>query len=74
MKEMKAKDLLQFLNENVGVGIPHWEEDRLFFFYGTITEVTDTHITMIIPNGIKEIEISKIKQIFLTNNNGGMQP
>ena len=70
---MNAKEILPFINENVGVGIPHWEEDRLFYYYGTIIKVTETYIILHIPNGIKEIEINKIKQIFLIDKNRGMQ-
>lgn len=65
---MNAEEIIPFLNKYVGVGIPHWEEDRLFYYYGTITRITDDYITIVIPNGIKEIEINKIKQIFLANN------
>lgn len=66
---MNVNEILPFLNKHVSVGIPHWVEDRLFYYSGTITRVNQDYITMILPNGIKEIEISKIKQIFINNNN-----
>ena len=61
---MRAEDCRAYLNKSVGIGLPHWVvPDKLFFYYGTIIEITDNFLLLKGKNGLKQIILQDINQI-----------
>ena len=55
-----------YQDKKVCVGIPHWFNDtKLFFEIGNAIEVTNEHMILQTPNGIRKIPLSDIMQITL---------
>jgi len=63
-------DIIVLLGEYVSVGLQHYDyPDQLFWYYGTLTKVTDEEIKLRMNHGSKIIPISAIREI--KRKNGG---
>ena len=61
---MKAENCREYLNKQIGVGIPHWViSGKLFFYFGELVEVKDKYVIIRDAKGLRQIEISNIRQI-----------
>jgi hypothetical protein len=61
-------DCILFKGEYVSVGIPHnVAPGKLFWYYGTLTEVTDTEIKIQMSHGVKLIPLNQIMELKTKN-------
>lgn len=61
---MQAELLKLYLNKRVGVGVPHFViPGKIFFYYGTLINVTNTSVVIKNNDGLKEIPLYDIQQI-----------
>ena len=63
---IERKDIEPLKNDFVAVGVPHdIIPDRLFFYYGTLTEINNSYVKIELPNGngYKLIPINDIHDI-----------
>ncbi len=60
---MQKNECIRFLEESVGVGVPHMHEPRPFYFYGIIKAVTDKYLTLSYAGGVKQILLDDIIEI-----------
>jgi len=60
---MQKEECKRFLKQYIAVGIPHRSEDRPFFFYGKLVDVTDNYVLLERRMDIEGIE--GYKQILL---------
>jgi len=68
---LKKENIENYLNKNISVGVPHLViDDRLFFFYGILINVSETEITIKTKNGYKIIPIEQIQDLHENKNRG----
>lgn len=53
----------EFLNKHIGVGIPDFKGNGVFFYYGTLLEVTDQYVKLKMDVGYKQINLDEIIEI-----------
>ena len=58
---MHKKEFKRFLGKHVAVGVPHRSEDRPFFFFGRLINVTDDAV--LLERKFKLYKIEGLKQI-----------
>lgn len=60
-------EILEFLHKTIDIGIPRFEDnDRLFYYTGVLTEVTQEYIKLKLWDGIKQIPINDVIEIRLS--------
>jgi len=73
---MKRKEIEGFLGRIVRAGVPHFEENRLFYISGLAVEIDADELVMKLEDGgFKRITIEDIKEIRLDKkfNVGGIR-
>lgn len=61
---LTKENLEPFLNRNVSIGVSHlFMQDRLFFYYGCLTQVTETEILLQTKIGFKRIPLDQILDV-----------
>ena len=61
-------DCIMFKGKYVSVGVPHKTVPcKLFWFYGTLSEVTETEIKIQMRHGVKLIPLEQIMELKTKN-------
>jgi len=64
---LEQKDLEPFINKYIAVGVPHEIiTGRLFFYFGTLQEITSTDIKLKTDNGYKIVPFADILELHET--------
>lgn len=66
---IEKRDIENYKDRYVGVGIPHdFIPNKLFFYYGYLSHIDGEVIKIDMKHGFKLIPYKSIKDIHLTNN------
>ena len=60
---MKEENITQFLGKKVSVGVPHYTEDRPFYYYGLVIDMDKDHLIIKMKKGFKQINYEDIIDI-----------
>ncbi len=63
MEGMNEKNIRKFLGKEVAIGVPHYTEDRPFYYYGRIIEMNTATLIIEMSNGFKLIKYKDIIDI-----------
>lgn len=63
MEIMNDKNKAQFLGKEVAIGVPHYTEERPFYYYGTVKEMNSNSLLLEMKNGFKLIKYKDIIDI-----------
>lgn len=66
---MEKVKVNKFLKKDVAVGIKNYSyPNKLFFYYGKMTELNDECLVLEYPTGIKQISLADILDIHLVTH------
>ena len=71
MRREDREFLKPLKGKHVAVGVPHKIEDRPYFFYGTLIDITHDSLILQLRAGIKEINLREIVDVHEVQERGG---
>lgn len=67
---IERNDCKEFLGERVGIGVANFITGGIFYYYGTLLEVTENFVKIKMKTGYKQINLADILEIKIAPGRG----